>query len=54
MRLEKGDREGQWFARFPRNCQLAISFEPHVLIWGGEGAVVTLKRPCLNLWATVE
>ena len=27
MRLEKGEREGQWFARFPRNDALCCNYE---------------------------
>ena len=51
VRLQKGDREGQWFARFPRNDQLCISFEPHLLL-ADAGNIDW--RPCLNLWATIE
>ena len=32
MRLDKGDREGSWFARFPRNDQYCCSYEPHFLL----------------------
>ena len=32
VRLEAGDREGQWQARFPRNDELVCSYEPHVLL----------------------
>ena len=30
--MEKGDREGQWHARFPRNDRLCCNYEPHVLL----------------------
>ena len=51
MRLEKGEREGQWHARFPRNDQLCCSYEEHVLL-ANMGNVDW--RPCLNLWAVVQ
>ena len=49
--LQRGDREGQWNARFPRNDSLVCSYEPHVML-GNMGNVDW--RPCLNLWAVVE
>ena len=49
--LLRGDREGQWNARFPRNDPLCNSYEAHVLL-GNMGNVDW--RPCLNLWAVVE
>ena len=51
MNLEKGDREGQWHARFPRNDRLCCSYEAHVLL-ANLGNVDW--RPCLNLWAVVQ
>ena len=51
MKLEKGDREGQWHARFPRNDELCCSYEEHVLL-ANMGNVDW--RPCLNLWAVVQ
>ena len=51
MRLVKGEREGQWHARFPRNDQLCCSYEEHVLL-ANMGNVDW--RPCLNLWAVVQ
>jgi len=51
MRLERGDRPGQWHARFPRNDALCCSYEPHVLL-SNMGNIDW--RPCLNLWAVVE
>ena len=51
MRLAKGDREGQWFARFPRNDELCCNYEAHVLL-ANMGNVDW--RPCLNLWAVVQ
>ena len=51
MKREKGDREGQWFPRFPRNDELAICYEPH-LFMTNDGHIDW--RACLNLWATVE
>ena len=49
--MEKGEREGQWHARFPRNDQLCCSYEEHVLL-ANMGNVDW--RPCLNLWAVVQ
>jgi len=51
MVLDKGDREGQWHARFPRNDRLCCSYEEHVLL-ANMGNVDW--RPCLNLWAVVQ
>jgi len=48
MSLEKGDREGQWNARFPRNDGLVCSHEPHVML-ANMGNIDW--RPCMNLWA---
>ena len=45
MKIEKGDREGQWFPRFPRNDELAICYEPH-LFMTNDGNIDW--RPCLN------
>ena len=51
MRLEKGESEGSWFARFPRNDALCCSYEAHVLL---DNLGNVDWRPCLNLWAVVE
>ena len=51
MVMEKGEREGQWFARFPRNDRLCCSYEPHVLL-ANMGNIDW--RPVLNLWAVVQ
>ena len=51
MHLDKGDKEGSWFARFPRNDQYCCSYEPHLLL-ANLGNIDW--RPCLNLWAVVE
>jgi hypothetical protein len=51
MHLEKGDREGQWFARFPCNDSVCCSYEPHILL-ANLGNIDW--RPCLNVWAVVE
>ena len=51
MRLERGDREGQWDARFPRNDALCTSYEPHLLLANGGNVD---WRPCMNLWSVVE
>jgi hypothetical protein len=51
MCLERGDREGQWTARFPRNDRLCCGYEPHILL-ANLGNVDW--RPMLNLWAVVE
>ncbi len=51
MQLVKGDREGQWHARFPRNDGLCCSYEEHVLL-ANMGNVDW--RPCLKLWAVVQ
>ena len=32
MRLDKGDKVGSWFARFPRNDRLCCNHEDHVLL----------------------
>ena len=51
MRLQKGESEGSWFARFPRNDALCCSYEAHVLL---DNLGNVDWRPCLNLWAVVE
>ena len=51
MVMEKGDREGQWHAHFPRNDRLCCSYEAHVLL-ANMGNIDW--RPVLNLWAVVE
>ena len=32
MKMEKGEREGQWHAHFPRNDRLCCSYQPHILL----------------------
>ena len=49
--LEKGDREGQWHGRYPRNDGIVGSYEAHVLL-ADIGNIDW--RPMLNLWAVVE
>ena len=49
--MEKGDREGQWHAHFPRNDRLCCSYEPHILL-ANMGNIDW--RPVLNLWAVVQ
>jgi hypothetical protein len=51
MRLERGEKEAQWFARFARNDELCCNYEAHVLL-ANMGNVDW--RPCLNLWAVVQ
>ena len=51
MILEKGNREGSFNARFPRNDGLCCSLEAHLLL-GNLGNIDW--RPCLNLWAVVQ
>ena len=51
MRLEKGDKLGSWFARFPRNDQICCNHEAHLLL-ANLGDMDW--RPCLNLWAVCE
>ena len=51
MIIERGEREGQWHARFPRNDRLCCSYEAHVLL-ANMGNVDW--RPVLNLWAVVQ
>ena len=51
MIMERGEREGQWHARFPRNDRLCCSYEAHVLL-ANMGNVDW--RPILNLWAVVQ
>ena len=49
--LERGERKGSWFARFPRNDELCCSHEVHLML----ANLGNLDwRPCLNLWAVVE
>jgi len=49
--LQKGEREGQWSIRFPRNDGLCCSYDPHLLLCN-MGNIDW--RPCLNLWAVCE
>ena len=49
--LIRGDREGQWHLRFPRNDQLVGSYEAHVLL-ANLGNIDW--RPMMNIWAVVE
>ena len=51
MVMEKGDREGQWHAHFPRNDRLCCSYEAHILL-ANMGNIDW--RPVLNLWAIVQ
>ena len=51
MRLDKGEKLGSWFARFPRNDQICNNHEPHLLL-ANLGNIDW--RPCLNLWAVCE
>jgi len=51
MAMERGEREGQWHARFPRNDRLCCSYEEHILL-ANMGNIVW--RPVLNLWAVVQ
>ena len=51
MIMEKGEREGQWHAHFPRNDRLCCSYEPHILL-ANMGNIDW--RPVLNLWAVVQ
>jgi len=51
MIMERGEREGQWHARFPRNDKLCCSYEAHVLL-ANMGNIDW--RPVLNLWAVVQ
>ena len=51
MVMEKGDKEGQWHAHFPRNDRLCCSYEAHVLM-ANMGNIDW--RPVLNLWAVVQ
>ena len=51
MIMDKGDREGQWHAQFPRNDRLCCSYEEHVLL-ANMGNIDW--RPVLNLWAVTE
>ena len=49
--LVKGDLEGQWLLRTPRNDELCCSYEDHVLL-ANLGNIDW--RPCLNLWAVMQ
>ncbi len=49
--LEKGEKKGSWFLRFPRNDPYCNSYEPHFLL-ANLGNVDW--RPCINLYAVVE
>ena len=51
MVMQKGDKEGQWHAQFPRNDRLCCSYEEHVLL-ANMGNIDW--RPILNLWAVTE
>ena len=51
MRLDKGDKMGAWFARFPRNDQLCCNHEAHTLL---DNLGNIDWRPCMNLWAVCE
>ena len=51
MRLEKGDKPGSWFARFPRNDKLCCNYEQHLLL---DNLGNVDWRPCMNLWAVCE
>ena len=51
MRLDKGDKLGSWFARFPRNDQICCNYEPHQLL---DNLGNIDWRPCMNLWAVCE
>jgi len=51
MRLDKGDKLGSWFARFPRNDRLCCNHEAHVLL---DNLGNIDWRPCMNLWAVCE
>ena len=51
MRLDKGDKLGAWFARFPRNDRLCCNYEAHVLL---DNLGNIDWRPCMNLWAVCE
>ncbi len=51
MRLDKGEKLGSWFARFPRNDRLCCNYEAHVLV-DNRGNIDW--RPCMNLWAVCE
>ena len=49
--LEKGEREGQWNSRFPRNDSLMCAHEPHCMACNMGNMD---WRPVLNLWAVTE
>ena len=51
MRIEKGDKPGSWFARFPRNDKLCCNYEQHLLL---DNLGNVDWRPCMNLWAVCE
>ena len=50
-RLEKGDREGQWFVRLPRNDALCCSHEVHALL-GNLGNIDW--RPVAGRWRSTS
>ena len=51
MRLDKGDKLGAWYARFPRNDRICCNYEPHELL---DNLGNIDWRPCMNLWAVCE
>ena len=51
MRLDKGDKFGSWFARFPRNNRLCGNHNVHVRL---DNLGNTDWRPCMSLWAVCE
>ncbi len=51
MRLDRGDKMGAWFARFPRNDKLCCNYEAHELL---DNLGNIDWRPCMNLWAVCE
>ena len=51
MRLDKGDKLGSWFARFPRNDRLVCNHNVHVLL---DNLGNIDWRPCMSLWSVCE
>lgn len=51
MRLDKGDKLGAWYARFPRNDCICCSYEHHEL---PDNLDNLDWRPYMNLWAVCE
>ena len=51
MRLERGEKDAQWFVRFARNDELCCNYEAHFLL---ANMANVDWRPCLNLWAVVQ